>query len=135
MLKFRILQNFKDCSISCQNTSRETNRELNVKLWWIRARKRKKSIFFVTLILPEGHILICVFYLNVHCIEQTFRIYILLEIKNNNNNNNSNNKKFTSYSFLLVFKTVENFQCILDMLWLFPTLKSTSEERNNDDWN
>ena len=33
------------------------NRELKVKLWWVGAHERKKSVFFVTFILPEGNFL------------------------------------------------------------------------------
>ena len=31
------------------------NRELKMKLWWIEARGRKKSSFFLTLIFLRGH--------------------------------------------------------------------------------
>ena len=58
------------------------NRKLKVKLWWVEARERKKRAFFALFILPEGIFLTFVFYLNVKCIEYTFRIYILfLRIK------------------------------------------------------
>ena len=47
----------------------------------VGARERKKSVFFVPIILSEGNFLTFVFYLNVQCIEYTFRIYIPLLIK------------------------------------------------------
>ena len=54
------------------------NCELKVKLWRVKARERK-SVFFVTFILSEGN------FLNIFvlapCIEQTFRINILLHIR------------------------------------------------------
>ena len=43
--------------------------------------KKKKEVFFILFILSEGNFLRFVFYLNVQCIEYTFRIYILLHIK------------------------------------------------------
>ena len=54
-------------------------------------RERKKGAFIVPFILSEGNFFE-VFYLNVLCIEYTFRIYMLLHIK-----------KITSYTFAACF--------------------------------
>ena len=54
---------------------------------------------------PKEILSTIVFYLNVQCIEYTFRITILLHIK----------KKIKSYTFLLVFKIAESLQCILNV--------------------
>ena len=61
------------------------NRKLIVKLWWVRARKRKKRAFLYRLfwILSEY----TYFYIS---------------------------KNITSYTFLLVFKSVKSLQCILN---------------------
>ena len=56
--------------------------KVHVKLWWVGACERKKRAFLVPLILSEGIFLTFVFHLNILCIEYTFRIYILLHIKN-----------------------------------------------------
>ena len=45
--------------------------------------KRKNRTFFVSFILSEEIYLTFVFYLNVQCVEYTFRKYILLLIKRN----------------------------------------------------
>ena len=47
----------------------------------MKLAKEKKRAFFVLLILSKGDFLRIVFYLNVECIEYTFRIYTLLHIK------------------------------------------------------
>ena len=47
----------------------------------MKLAKEKKRAFFVLLILSKGNFLRIVFYLNVECIEYTFRIYTLLHIK------------------------------------------------------
>ena len=67
------------CFNSCKN------RKLIVKLWWVRARKRKKRAFLYRLfwILSEY----TYFYIS---------------------------KNITSYTFLLVFKSVKSLQCILN---------------------
>ena len=60
------------------------NHKLKVHLWWVQeVRERKKRVFFVPFFFfcPKGIFLTFVFYLNVECIEYTFRIYILLHIK------------------------------------------------------
>ena len=63
------------------------NHKLKVNLWWVQeARERKKRVFFVPFFFffffcPKGIFLTFVFYLNVECIEYTFRIYILSHIK------------------------------------------------------
>ena len=57
------------------------NRKLKVKLWWVVARERKTRAFLYHLFCPKKILLTFVFYLNVRCIECTFRIYILLHIK------------------------------------------------------
>ena len=44
--------------------------------------QKKKEGIYVPFILSEGIFLTFVFNLNVQCIEYTFRIYILLHIKN-----------------------------------------------------
>ena len=45
------------------------NQQLKVKLWWVEARERKESVFFVTFFCPKEIILTFVIYLNVYCIE------------------------------------------------------------------
>ena len=64
------ISSYKDC-------------ELKVKLWCVGARERKKGAFFITYVLfcRKGIFLAFVFYLNVYCIENTFRIYILLHVR------------------------------------------------------
>ena len=57
--------------------------------------------FLYRLFCPKKTFLTFVFYLNVQCIEYTFRIYTHLYIKN-----------ITSCTFLLVFKIVENLECL-----------------------
>ena len=41
------------------------NQQLKVKLWWVEARERKESVFFVTFFCPKEIILTFVIYLNV----------------------------------------------------------------------
>ena len=68
---------------------RETNLELQLiqelqiksKAVMSWSSRKKKRAFFVPFILSKGNLIKIVFYLNVQCIECTFRIYILLPIK------------------------------------------------------
>ena len=78
------------------------NRKLKVKLWWFGARKRKKGHILYYLLCPKEFFRHFLFYLNVCCIEYTFRIYILLHIK----------KRYLKHIFL-VLKIVKSPQCIL----------------------
>ena len=58
------------------------DRKLNVKLWWIGARKRKKRIFFVPFILSEGNFFkVCVLSPFIVYWIHFQNIYILLHIK------------------------------------------------------
>ena len=57
------------------------NCKLKVKLLCVGPRKRKKKVFLVLFILSEKVFLTFVFYINVYCIEHTFRIYILVHVK------------------------------------------------------
>ena len=45
------------------------------------SRKKKEAIFYTVYFVRREFFLRFVFYLNVKCIEYTFRIYILLHIK------------------------------------------------------
>ena len=67
------------------------------------SQKEKEGTFLYRLFYPKKIVLIFVFLLNVHFIEYTFRIYIILHMK-----------KITSYTFLLIFKIVESLQRILE---------------------
>ena len=67
-----------------------------------KKKKEKEGTFLYRLFYPKKIVLIFVFLLNVHFIEYTFRIYIILHMK-----------KITSYTFLLIFKIVESLQRIL----------------------
>ena len=79
------------------------NQKLNVKLWWVGARKRKKSAFFASFILSEENVFnICVLsqcivywihFQNIH----TFRFQ----------------KTLPHTLLVLAFKIVESLQCIL----------------------
>ena len=62
--------------------------------------QKKKEGIFGNVYLFEEIFLTFVFYLNVECIEYTFRIHILLHIKKH-------------YFIHLVFKVVESLSCIL----------------------
>ena len=42
------------------------NRKLKIKLWWVRARERKKRAFFVSFILSEGN------FFNICVLSQSF---------------------------------------------------------------
>ena len=85
------------------------NRKLKVKLWWGRARKRKKRAFFVPFILPEGTFFnICVLSQFIaHSLSEFTYFYI--------------SENITSYTLLPVFKTIESLQCILK--WIKGFLK------------
>ena len=78
-------------------------------MWWVGARKRKKSAFFVLFSLSEGNFFnICV---SSPCIVYWIQIiseyfYISKNIAN-----------ITSYTFLLAFKIVEAFS--VSLIWLF----------------
>ena len=48
-INFTLLERLTLWFSSCRN------RELKVKLWWVRARERKKKAFFVTFNLSEGN--------------------------------------------------------------------------------
>ena len=61
--------------------SSHKNRKLKVKLLWLGARERKRGHFLYGLFYPKKTFLTFVFYVYVQCIEDTFRIYILLLIK------------------------------------------------------
>ena len=79
------------------------NCKLKVKLWWIRALKRKKSSFFIRFILSEG---------------KFFNIYVLSPCivywrKFQDIYTFTYKKKILHTLLLLVFKTVESLQCIL----------------------
>ena len=86
------------CFSSCKN------HKLKVKPWWVGTHKRKKRVLFVPFILSEEYFFnICVL---SQCIVYWLHfqnIYIFIYQKT----------LYTSYIFLLVFKTVESFQCIL----------------------
>ena len=82
------------------------NSKLKVKLSRIEAHERKKTSFFVTFVLYEGHFFLTfVFYLNVWCIEYNFRIchkkYIRIS-------------KTLHHTLLLpVLKMMESIKCIV----------------------
>ena len=78
------------------------NHKLKVKLWWVGARERKKEGIFCTVFFcPKEYFLTLAFYLNVWCIEYTFR---------------KSEKNITSYTFLLNFEIVESLQCFCNYL-------------------
>ena len=87
------------CFGSCKN------HKLKVELWWVGARERKKSAFFVMFILSERD------FFNI-CVLAQCTIYSVL-------NKLSEYKYFyiwkniTSYTFLSVFKIAKGLQCIL----------------------
>ena len=59
------------------------NPKLKVKLWRVGARERKRGHFLHRLFCSKEIFLTFVFYLNVQCVDYTFRICTLLYIKNN----------------------------------------------------
>ena len=83
-----------------------------------RSRKKKEGIFLYCLFCPKEIFLTFIFYLNVQCIEYAFKIYIVLHSR----------KTLLHTLVLLVFKIVENFQCILNKIYRNETLSSTSHK-------
>ena len=81
-----------------------------------RSRKKKEGIF-VPFILSKVIFLIFLFYRNVYCIEYTFRIYILLHVKEHN----------FMHFFMLIFKIIESLQCILK--WINITMTEAVAQR------
>ena len=69
-----------------------------IKLWWIGACKRKKDFFF-SFILSQVK-----FWHFSLCVSNTLSEYTYFYMS----------KKFTSYTFLLLFKIIESLQCILN---------------------
>ena len=70
------------------------------------SRKKKEDIFLYHLFSPKEFFLTFLFYPSVKCIKYTFRTIILLRIK-----------KHHFMHFVVCFKIVESFQCILNSLW------------------
>ena len=104
--KWKVPLTVLDRRTLCFSSSK--NRKLNVKPGWVGARNRKRGHFFQRLFWPHGIFLTFVFYLNLQCIEYTFRIYILLHIK-----------KYYSIPFcFLFFKIVESLQIILKVSFI-----------------
>ena len=56
--------NFNKNETKSNTFTEANNRELRLKLWWVRARERKISAFFVTFILSEEIFSAFAFYLN-----------------------------------------------------------------------
>ena len=69
--------------------------------------KEKQDIFYIVYFVRRNFFLTFVFYLKVHCIEYTFRIYILLHI----------HKHYFIHFF--VFKIFESLKCILKGFAIF----------------
>ena len=85
------------CFGSCKN------HKLKVELWWVGARERKKSAFFVMFILSEGNFCnICV-----------FSQFIVYWIHFQNTHSFTYQKTLLHVLFLFIFKIVESLQCIL----------------------
>ena len=105
----QISLNFKT---SCWRTlcfSSYKNRKLKVKLWWVRARERKKRAFFVPFILSKE--IFCNIYVLSHC--------IVYWIHSKNTHTFTYQKTLFHTLLLLVFKTVDSLQCILKLsLWV-----------------
>ena len=99
------------CFSSCKN------RKLEVKLWWVGVRERKKRAFFVPFILCEGKFFkICVL---SQC--------ILYWIHFQKIHTFTYQKIIIHTLLLLVFKIVESLQCILNK---FALLKSWIRTRS-----
>ena len=93
------------------------NHELKLKLWWIGARERKKGVFFVTFVLFKGNFfVICTL---SQCIEYwiSFQNIYLFTYK----------KVLLHTLFLLVFKIVESFQCILKFFQAEERVETTTK--------
>ena len=65
------------------------------------SRKKKRRHFLYRFFCPKEYFLTLAFYLNVWCIEYTFR---------------KSEKNITSYTFLLNFEIVESLQCFCNYL-------------------
>ena len=83
------------------------NRKLKVKLWWVGARKRKKRAFFVPFILSEGN------FFNICVLSQCIVYWIHFQ----NIHTFAYQKTLLHTLLLLVFKMLENLQCILNPQW------------------
>ena len=84
------------------------NCKLNIKLWWVGARERKKKEFFVPFIFCEGN------FFNICVLSQ----YMVCWIYFHNIHTFFTYQKTTSYTFLLVCKIVESLQCIQNKIWI-----------------
>ena len=82
------------------------NRKLKVKLRWVRARERKKRAFFVPFILSEGNIF------NICVLSQSIVYWIHFQ----NIHTFTYQKTLPHTPLQLVFKIVENLQCILNSI-------------------
>ena len=95
-----ITHSFRDTNLAFSSYK---NHKLKVKLWWVRARKKKA--FFVSFILSEG---------------KFFTIYVLSQcvvywINFQNIHSFTYQKILFHTLLLLVFKIVKNLQCILKL--------------------
>ena len=78
---------------------------------------KEKRGHFCTVYFVQSNFLIFLFYRNVYCIEYTFRIYILLHVKEHN----------FMHFFMLIFKIIESLQCILK--WVNITMTEAVAQR------
>ena len=80
------------------------NHKLKLKLWWVGARERKKRALFVPFILCRRNFFKNLFFISMYSVLNMLSEYSYFYISEN----------ITSYKFLLVFKIVESFQCIVN---------------------
>ena len=99
--KWKIQQTVFERQTLCVSSYK--NRKFKVKLWWVGARKRRKWAFFVPFILSEGH------FFNICVLSQCVVYWIHFQ----NIHTFPYQKTLFCTLLLLVFKTIESFQCIL----------------------
>ena len=94
-----ILRQILERRTLCFSSYKNRKLKLKVKLWWVGARERKKTAFFVPFILFDGHFLTFVFYLSLQCTENTFQNrYFCISKKH--------------YFMVPAFKIVKSLRCI-----------------------